>query len=82
MWTLSFDEENVKTMIDDKSCTVVDTFIKLKTSSPHDKVRNICNRALWTMREKLVQSERYKEIGRPLFEHIPLSYAIFKITNS
>ncbi|XP_069106093.1 uncharacterized protein [Argopecten irradians] len=62
LWTLSFDKQNQEDMILDNDCTAIDTFIRLQ-HSPDKEVRKICNGALWTMREKLAQSERYKDVG-------------------
>ncbi|XP_060064487.1 uncharacterized protein LOC132544855 [Ylistrum balloti] len=63
MWTLSFDEENQKDMIQDNECKPVDTFIRLQ-HSPDKEVRKTCNGALWTMRDRLAQSENYKDVGQ------------------
>jgi len=63
MWTLSFVEENQKTMILDNECFPIDTFIRLWRSSNNKNVKKICNGALWTMRKTLAESSEYKQIG-------------------
>ena len=63
LWSLSFDENNKDMMINDDKCKVIDTFERL-TSSEDDKVKDICRKALWTMREGLVKSTRYKSLGK------------------
>ncbi|XP_033727094.1 uncharacterized protein LOC117316559 [Pecten maximus] len=76
MWTLSFDKENQKDMVQDDEYKPVDTFIRLQ-HSPDKEVRKICNGALWTMRERLAESELYKDIGIKLMSpkqspvHVP-----------
>ena len=63
LWSLSFDENNKDMMINDDKCKAIDTFERL-TSSEDDKVKDICRKALWTMREGLVKSTRYKSLGK------------------
>ncbi|KAJ8322143.1 hypothetical protein KUTeg_000614 [Tegillarca granosa] len=59
--TLSFDKENQRKMINDTSVGVVDTFVDLLDSKDHTCV-SICKGALWTMREELQKSEKYKDL--------------------
>lgn len=63
MWSLSFDKDNKHMMINDEKCKAIDTFERLM-SSEDEKVKDICRKALWTMREGLVKSTRYKSLGK------------------
>ena len=66
LWTLSFDEGNQKTMIggDDD---VIELFLEMKDSTD-SKIKKSCNGALWNMRTKLLESQKYQNAG--MFFHI------------
>jgi hypothetical protein len=68
LWSLSFDENNKDMMVNDDKCKVIDTFERL-TTSKDDKVKDICRKALWTMREGLVKSTYFQ-----LVSEIPTSF--------
>ena len=70
LWSLSYDENIRMQMIKDMDCTAIDTFERLMTS-PDAKVKGICRKALWTMRDSLVNSKRYKALGK-----LKLTYSI------
>ena len=50
-------------MINDEKCKAIDTFERLM-SSEDKKVKDICRKALWTMRKGLVKSKRYESLGK------------------
>ena len=50
-------------MINDEKCKAIDTFERLM-SSEDKKVKDICRKALWTMRKGLVNSKRYVSLGK------------------
>lgn len=68
LWALSFDQKIQAEIINDPKSRVIDTFVKLYKSSEDKNVRNICCKALWTMKNSLKNSQYYKKVGKFRFE--------------
>ncbi|KAK3103675.1 hypothetical protein FSP39_020930 [Pinctada imbricata] len=65
IWTLSFDEENQVKMVQEDSGTV-DLLLELHRQTDR-KVKKASNGALWNMRKKLNESEKYSKIAKEMF---------------
>lgn len=63
LWTLSFDKQNQEEIINDTDCKVIETFVK-HSKADDEVVKKICSKALWTMRNRLKDSQHYKAIGK------------------
>lgn len=61
MWSLAFKDEIQEKMIDPE-LGVIDV-LNAKKSSENTTVSKACKGALWTMRERLKASEKYKDLG-------------------
>ncbi|XP_060569404.1 uncharacterized protein LOC132727835, partial [Ruditapes philippinarum] len=64
LWALCFDEDNQSLITGKPELEVVDLLVDLK-SSKNKKIKNVCNGALWTLRDVLKKTvvEKYKKIA-------------------
>ena len=76
LWALSFDCDNKKKICNEEQLGVVDLFVHLKNSED-ERIRKVCKRALWTIRDELKSSrvDKYKKLGKLL----PIFVLIFNI---
>jgi hypothetical protein len=68
LWALCFKEDNKSLITGKPELGVVDLLVDLK-SSKNEKIKKVCNGALWTLRDALKKTvvEKYKKIGQFIF---------------
>ncbi len=61
LWVLTFDEDNKRQIL--QQSDLMDMVVVKYRGSTHKTIRKACQGILWNLREMLVTSEKYSEIG-------------------